>query len=70
VSSKAALHEVCAVTMEKAPRLAACAFQIQATGKCWIYSIFSEQDAKQVYAGDQLNLWEHEMKHCQGFRHG
>ena len=70
VSNKESLHQVCAIALEKAPRLAACAFQIQSTGKCWIYSIYTAEQAKLVYAGDQLDLFEHEMKHCQGWRHG
>jgi len=70
IGSKDELHKVCGINMERVPRLAACAFQIHETKKCWIYSVHSEEEAKRVYAGDQLNLREHEMKHCQGFRHG
>jgi hypothetical protein len=70
IASKDELHKVCAIELERVPRLAACAFQIRESGKCVVFSLYSEEEARRQYAGDQLSLWEHEMKHCQGFRHG
>lgn len=70
VHNKASLHNICAIPFEKNPTLAACAFQFQQTQKCWIYSIWSEDEAKHVLSGDGLNLLEHELMHCKGYRHG
>jgi hypothetical protein len=48
----------------------ACAFQIKQTGVCWIYSVFSEEQAKREQSNDgALWLREHELKHCNGWAH-
>lgn len=67
--SKQALHNVCARSYETHPSLAACAFQIRQTGKCWVYSVWTADEAKRAYAGDRDDLYTHEMRHCEGMRH-
>lgn len=69
VHDRRALHDICAISQDRAPSLGACAFQIRQTGKCWVYSVWSADEAKRQYAGDGDDLYSHEMRHCQGYRH-
>ena len=69
VHSKQALHNVCARSYDTHPSLAACAFQIRQTGKCWVYSVWTAEEATRQYAGDRDDLYTHEMRHCEGMRH-
>lgn len=69
VHDRRALHDICAISRDRAPSLAACAFQIRQTGKCWVYSVWTAEEAKRQYAGDRDDLYTHEMRHCQGYRH-
>lgn len=48
----------------------ACAFNIESTRKCWIYSFLTEDDADRAISADGITLREHELKHCAGYRHG
>jgi hypothetical protein len=69
VHNKLSLHNVCAISFDKNPTLAACAFQIQESGKCYIYSIWTEDEARRVRDLDGESIYEHEKRHCKGERH-
>jgi hypothetical protein len=69
VHDRGALVRVCAI---ENPYLAACAFQLRGHPKgnhCVIYSIHTEEQAKRLDDGEGRSLVEHELKHCQGWRH-
>ncbi len=63
------LHKVCGINPAAMPSLGACAIRLQSTRHCVVYSKFTEAQAARLFAGDALDLYAHEMKHCAGFDH-
>ena len=39
------------------------------TGHCYILSNVSEEDAKRIGTTTGDDLWSHELRHCNGYRH-
>ena len=61
----------CATTHQWAlvyPPSEACAVQTKA-GKCYVLSVYSEAEARKLIAPDGMTLFDHEMRHCAGWRH-
>ena len=50
--------------------IVACATQIGETDTCYVFSYLTPDQAKVSWDVDGLSIYEHEMKHCQGWRHG
>jgi hypothetical protein len=48
--------------------LGACAHQYD-DGLCVIWSHMTEDEAKRAMSGDGIDLWTHELRHCEGWRH-
>ena len=46
-----------------------CASQIMESSTCYVFSNVSEDVADRWTSGDGLSLREHELKHCDGWRH-
>ena len=51
------------------PNIAACAVQIYSTSTCYVFSYMTEEEAKRMRDLDGVSIWEHEMRHCEGWRH-
>jgi len=58
---------ICATTPAKSPTLGACAYVTPEM--CRVHSDRTEWQAKREMSGDGLTLWEHEIKHCEGWWH-
>lgn len=50
-------------------KIVACATQIRETSTCYVFSYLTPEQAKVSWDLDGLSIYEHEMKHCQGWRH-
>jgi hypothetical protein len=56
--------------MDNAWKGQACAIRIREGGLCVVFSVLSEQQAKDYYlVYEGWSLWAHESAHCQGWGH-
>lgn len=65
--SRTQMYALCAIDARVSPNLAACGMQLQTSSRCDVFSYLSEAEAKSSFNAE--NIWEHEMKHCDGYRH-
>ena len=63
------LHKVCGINPAAMPALGACAIRLVGPRKCVVFSRYTEDHAKLLHAGDGIDLFAHEMKHCAGMDH-
>jgi len=65
--SRTQMYALCDIDARVTPNLIACGFQ--RNGRCDTFSFLSEAEAKDPFNPYGENVWRHEMKHCDGWRH-
>lgn len=63
------LPGVCGDAKYMSQRVVACAVQIRQTSTCYIFSGMAEHEAHYFYTSHMDDLWSHERRHCEGWRH-
>lgn len=62
------LHFHCNLTRDQAPTLGGCAWWN--ADVCIVYSHLDAETARRTFSGDGLDLYAHEVRHCDGWVHG
>lgn len=50
-------------------KIVACATQIRENSTCYVFSYLTPEQAKVSWDLDGLSIYEHELRHCEGWRH-
>ena len=65
--SRDEMYRLCNSTRDQAPNRGGCAHWYPKI--CEVWSMYSEDEAKRTMSGDGLDLYTHEVRHCEGFGH-
>lgn len=63
------VQKICGWSGSQFTKTVACAVQIRESDTCFIHSYLTPDQAKVSWDLDGTSIYEHEMKHCQGWRH-